>query len=121
MARKKTYRPSTPLRYQYKMYRLFGGTAPETLVAQITQAMVSTWNANYGKYKALYEQLKNQPWFVAQPPGLRGLIRALAFYVSRELEKGVSESVIRERAASVFGLPADVVENVINLVRGFRE
>lgn len=120
MAKRKVYRPSTPLRYQYKMYRVFGGTAPEALVHQITQALLSQWNANYGFYKNLYENLKKQTWFTELPPGLRGVTRAFAFYVSRQIERGVEEAAIRAHGRTVFGLSDDIIENVISFVRGFR-
>ncbi|ABL79106.1 hypothetical protein [Thermofilum pendens] len=120
MARKKSYRASSPLKYEYKMYRLFGGNAPEGLIAQLVATLRSEYEKNYGFYRQAWESLKKQTWVQQLPKGEYGKLKAALNYLLKALrdKKLAPEDTLIE-LTKVIGLSDDVAQRLIDFVQHY--
>jgi len=57
MAKKRVYRPSSPIRYKWKLFRIYGAFLPESLALEFVDTMAREWGVGFGEYHKLWTDL----------------------------------------------------------------
>jgi len=118
MAKSKTLRETSPIRFRLKLRRLyipsFGDEA-----SSLVNAMEGSWNRKFGEYNVAWENFKSK-YGDKIPRGQYGITRACLLRMIKEKsrygDKGVQAA---EVACRNMGLPDEFISYVEEFVRGY--
>jgi len=124
--RRKIYTTGSSFRYKAKMYDYMsrGGRVPMTLAMEVVDAMTSTWDENFGKYRAFRKDIVIPELDKLGVPAIfRGSIQALAMRIKREADrKGAKTKEMLEpivtRVIEEHGVSGTVVETALKRIFG---
>jgi len=121
MARKRRFGPNSPTRYQWKMARLYGPSAPQALVLELVDKMKDEWLRGFGEYHNAWQALlRTIP--PDTPPMRKARLKAALNYFIRKKYQGFRLDLERDHWTAIgsrlFDLTPDEVNAVIDAVLG---
>jgi hypothetical protein len=108
--------------YKWKMYRLYAGTAPESIVSEVVNGMSNRWASRFGLFNAYWDLFVRNGHVAGFTPADRAKLRALLNYVlGVYLRYGTIsgfEDDIMSLGTNRLGLTEQTVNKVVNFVTG---
>jgi len=124
MAKKRTYRPSSPIRYKWKLFRIYGSFLPESLALEFVDTMAREWGVGFGEYHRAWEDLLRRGIIPAGTPRMDlAKWKSGLCYVINKARKGLSLAegspervAIENYLTKVIGLSAENARALIDFV-----
>jgi len=108
--------------YKWKMFRLYQGTAPESIVNEVVSGMTNRWTNKFGLFNAYWDLFVRNGHVAGFTPADRAKLRALLNYVlGIYLRYGTItgfEDDILSLGTNRLGLSQTTVNKVVNFVTG---
>jgi hypothetical protein len=124
MAKKRVYRPSSTVRYRWKLFRIYGAFLPESLALEFVDTMAREWGVGFGEYHGPWTTLLKSGIISPETPRMDlAKYKSALNYVIRKAKQGYSlapespdRAAILHHLVTVIGLPQDKAESVIEFV-----
>jgi hypothetical protein len=124
MAKKRAYRPSSPIRYKWKLFRIYGSFLPESLALEFVDTMAREWGVGFGEYHKLWTDLLKSGVIPAGTPRMDlAKWKAGLCFVVNKARKGLSlaegttdRAAIEEYLVKVIGLSPESARSLVDFV-----
>jgi len=108
--------------YKWKMYRLYQGTAPESIITEVVNGMSNRWASRFGLFNAYWDLYVRNGHTANITPADRAKVRALLNYVlGVYLRNGTIsgfEPDILSLGKNRLGLSDETIDDVVRFVTG---
>jgi hypothetical protein len=124
MAKRRVYRPSSPIRYKWKLFRIYGSFLPESLALEFVDTMAREWGVGFGEYHKAWEDLLKSGVIPAGTPRMDlAKWKAALCYVINKAKKGLKldegtpdRAAVENYLTKVIGLSSDNAKSLVNFV-----
>jgi hypothetical protein len=124
MAKKRVYRPSSTVRYRWKLFRIYGAFLPETLALEFVDTMAREWGVGFGEYHGPWTTLLKSGIIPPETPRMDlAKYKSALNYVIRKAKQGYSLApgsadrvAILHHITTVIGLPPERAEAIVEFV-----
>jgi hypothetical protein len=124
MAKKRVYRPSSTVRYRWKLFRIYGAFLPESLALEFVDTMAREWGVGFGEYHGPWTTLLKSGIISPETPRMDlAKYKSALNYVIRKAKQGYSlapgspdRTAIIHHLVNVIGLSQDKAEAIIEFV-----
>jgi hypothetical protein len=123
MARR-SFRPSSLIRYKWKLYRIYSSFLPESLALEFVDTIAREWGVRFGEYHKAWEDLLKSSVIPAGTPRMDlAKWKAGLCYTIKMTKKGYSltpgtpdRQAIVHHLTRVIGLAPELAEKLVDFV-----
>ncbi|MCC6005942.1 MAG: hypothetical protein LM590_16510 [Thermofilum sp.] len=121
---RRSFRPSSLIRYRAKLYRLYSGVFPAAVALELVDAMVLEWSLGFGEYHKAWVDLLESGVIPAGTPRMDlAKWRAGLCFTIKMTKKGYSltpgtpdRQAIVHHLTRVIGLAPELAEKLVDFV-----